>query len=163
MPPRNGRSSATTDAPCELMWKVWTESERLAQWFGPKGVKVIYSKNDLRPGGVYHYGMRTRDGSEIWGKWVYHEVVEPERLVFVNSFSDEKGGLTRHLFSPEWPLEMLSTVSFVEHEGKTTLTIRWIPINATESERKTFDAAHEGMQNGWTGTLDQLAVYLQEA
>src|SRR5438132_1220647 len=53
------------DAPRELMWKAWTESDRLALWFGPKGVTIFHSRNDLRPGGTYHYGMRTPDGKEM--------------------------------------------------------------------------------------------------
>jgi uncharacterized protein YndB with AHSA1/START domain len=133
----------------------------MAQWFGPKGVKIIHSDHDLRSGGGYHYGMQTPDGSEMWGKWVYREIVEPERLVFVNSFSDEKGGLARQPHAAECPLEMLLTITFAENGGRTTVTIHWVPINAIESERKTFAAAHEGMQNGWTGTLDQLAEYLR--
>jgi len=62
--------------------------------------------------------------------------------------------------SPTWPLEMLSTFSLAEQDGKTTVTVQWIPLNATEEEGKTFDAAHEGMKQGWTGTFDQLAAYL---
>lgn len=65
--------------------------------------------------------------------------------------------------SPTWPLEMLSTFTFAECEGKTTLTVRWVPINATESEHKTFEDGMAGMKQGWTGTLDQLADYLAKA
>ena len=88
------------------------------------------------------------------------EIVEPEPIVWVNSFSDENGNLSRHPFSPTWPLEMLTTTTFVEEKGKTTVTVRWIPINATPEERKTFDASREGMRQGWTGTFDQLSQYL---
>ena len=112
------------DAPRELMWKVWTDPAHMQRWWGPKGVTVIHSRMDLRPGGIYHYGMRTPDGHEMWGRFVFREIVEPERLVFVNSFSDEKGGLTRHPASPSWPLEMLSTITFTEQAGKTTVTER---------------------------------------
>jgi uncharacterized protein YndB with AHSA1/START domain len=94
------------------------------------------------------------------GKFVYREIVAPERIVFINSFSDEKGGLTHHPLSPDWPLEMLSTVTFTEHEGRTTFTVKWVPLNATGAERKTFESGHESMQKGWTGTLDQFAEYL---
>ena len=146
------------------MWKVWTEPERMAQWFGPKGVKIFHSKNDLRPGGVYHYGMRTPDGKEMWGKWVYREVAKPERMVFVNSFSDKEGGITRHPMAQNWPLEMLTTITFAEQqEGKTTVTVRWSPINATEAERKVFDTSKDGMRQGWTGTFEQLEAYLAKA
>jgi len=152
--------SRTFDAPRELVWKAWTERDRLMQWFGPKGCIISVATLDLRPGGVFHYCMKTPDGKEMWGKFVYREVVPPQRIVLVNSFSDAKGGITRHPLSATWPLEMLSTTTFTEHQGKTTITLRWFPINATDIERSTFDSAHGGMQQGWTGTFDQLAEYL---
>lgn len=152
--------SRTFDVPRELMWKAWTESDRMAQWFGPKGVTVFHSNNDLRPGGVYHYAMRGADGSVMWGKWVYREIVPPQRLVWVNSFSDEKGGVTRHPMMADWPLEMLTTVTFDEVAGGTSVTVRWIPLNATEAEINVFEAGRNGMEMGWTGTFEQLAAYL---
>jgi len=155
--------SRTFDAPRELVWEAWTNPEHMKHWWGPKGCAVRSAKMDLRPGGIYHYCMRTPDGRDMWGKFVYREIVAPERLVFVNSFSDETGGLTRHPMSPTWPLEMLSTFTLVEQEGRTTLTIEWLPLNANEVERKTFDDGRSGMTGGWTGTLDQLAEYLAKA
>jgi uncharacterized protein YndB with AHSA1/START domain len=152
--------SRTFDGTRERLWKAWTERERLMQWFGPKGFKMPVAKMDFRPGGTFHYCLRSPDGHEMWGKFVYREIVAPERIVLVNSFSDEAGGITRHPMSATWPLEMLSTFTLAEQEGRTTATVRWIPINATEEERKTFDAAQEGMKQGWTGTFDQLAAYL---
>ncbi len=152
--------SRAFDAPRERLWKAWTERDRLMQWFGPKGFKMPVAKMNFRPGGIFHYCLRSPDGHEMWGKFVYREIVAPERIVLVNSFSDEAGGITRHPMSATWPLEMLSTFALAEQEGRTTATVRWVPINATEEERKTFDAAHEGMKQGWTGTFDQLAAYL---
>jgi uncharacterized protein YndB with AHSA1/START domain len=151
------------DAPRELVWKAWTERERLMQWFGPKGSTIRVAKMDLRPGGSFHYCMQSPDGKEMWGKFVYREIVAPERIVLVNSFSDAAGGLTRHPMSPTWPLEMLATTTFAEQAGKTMLTVKWKPLNATEEERKTFDSAHGGMQQGWSGTFEQLAAYLAKA
>ena len=148
------------DAPRELVWQAWTERERLMQWFGPKGFTMSTAKMDFRPGGVFHYCLRSPDGKEMWGKFVYREIIAPEKIVLVNSFSDAAGGLTRHPMSPTWPLEMLSTTTFIEQGGKTTLTIKWKPLNPTEEERKTFDGAHGGMTQGWTGTFEQLAEYL---
>ena len=88
------------------------------------------------------------------------EIAAPNRIVVVNSFSDETGGITRHPMSPTWPREMLSTFTLDEQGGQTTVAIEWIPLNPTEEERKTFDGAHDGMKQGWTGTFDQLAEYL---
>jgi uncharacterized protein YndB with AHSA1/START domain len=152
------------DAPRELVWKCFTDPERMKAWWGPKGLTVAVAEMDLRPGGSYHYSMRTPDDRVMWGKFVYRDIVAPERLVWVNSFSDEAGGLTRHPMNPTWPLEMLTTVTFEEQPGdKTKLTIRWQPLNANAEERKTFDAGHASMQQGWGGTLDQLAAYLASA
>ena len=159
-PAREFVLSRTFDAPRSLVFRAWTEADRLAKWFGPKGFTLLSCALDLRPGGVFHYGMKAPQGGEMWGKWVFREVVPPERLVFVTSFSDAECGTGRHPLSAEWPLEVLSVVTFTEHAGKTTITLSGVPINATEAERKTFDAAHEGMRGGWGGTLDQLAEFL---
>ena len=141
-------------------FKAWTDREQLMQWFGPKGFTMTTAKLDFRPGGTFHYCLRSSDGKEMWGKFVYREIVAPERIVLVNSFSDEKGNLTRHPSSPTWPMEMLTTTTFTEEKGKTTVTVRWIPLNPTPEEQKTFDDAFDGMRQGWTGTFDQLAAYL---
>jgi len=134
--------------------------ERLKQWWGPKGFTVSHCTLDLRPGGLMHYCLRSSDGHDMWGRFVYREIAKPERLVWVNSFSDEKGGVTRHPMSPGWPRELLTTVSFAEQKGGTLVTVQWIPIDATEEERRTFDAGRDSMQQGWTGTFEQLEQYL---
>jgi uncharacterized protein YndB with AHSA1/START domain len=153
--------SRAFDAPRELLWKAFTEPEHMKEWWGPKGSTIVVSKMDLRVGGTYHGAMRTPDGGVIWAKFVYREIVEPVRLVWIHSFSDEDGGLSRHPFSPTWPLELLTTVTFDEAPGgKTKLTLRWLPVNAAEDERKTFDAAHDNMRQGWGGSFDQLATFL---
>ena len=43
---------------------------------------------------------------------------------------------------------------------KTTITLKWFPLDATPEERKTFDGARGGFAQGWTGTFDQLTAYL---
>ena len=153
--------SRTLDAPRDLVWKAFTEPKRMAQWWGPKGFKVISLNIDLRPSGMCHYGLEAPNGSPMWGRLIYREIVAPERMVLVSSFSDEKRGIARHPGHMSWPLEMLSTFSFEEEAGdKTKLTIRWAPHNATEEECRTFDEGRTSMTQGWSGTLEQLEAYL---
>src|SRR4029077_8677696 len=95
--------SRVFEAPRDLVWKCFTDPERMQQWWGPKGVTVVQSKMDFRVGGTYHYAMKNPDGSVMWGRQVYRETTPPERLVLINSFSDEKGGLSRHPLAPTWP------------------------------------------------------------
>ncbi|HEV7463055.1 MAG TPA: SRPBCC domain-containing protein, partial [Methyloceanibacter sp.] len=76
---------------------------------------------------------------------------------------DEMGGVTRHPMHQDWPLTILSTVTFAEKDGKTSITVRWSPYEATEVERKTFEEGRESMRQGWTGTFDRLADYFAKA
>jgi uncharacterized glyoxalase superfamily protein PhnB/uncharacterized protein YndB with AHSA1/START domain len=155
--------SRVFDAPRDLVWQAWTDPERLKQWWGPKGFRVVSATVDLRPGGVFHYGLQMPSGQEMWGKFVYQEIVEPERLVFVVSFSDRDGGVTRHPLVPNWPVETLSTVTFGEQRGRTMVTVTWLPYAANEIERATFDEGHGSMQQGWSGTFEQFAEYLAKS
>jgi len=150
-------------APRELVFDAWTRREHLVHWMGPKGTTITKSSLDLRPGGVFHYGMQSQDGALAWGKWVFREIVRPEKLVVVVSFSDEHAGAARHPSAPGWPLETLSTMTFDAHAGigrGTTVMLRWSPCNATDAERQMFAASHAGMEQGWGGTMQQLEAYL---
>lgn len=153
----------TFNARRPIVWNAWTDSQRLMQWWGPKGFKTVSCKLDLRPGGTFLYGLETPDGKEMWGRWAIREVVEPEKLDFVVSFSNAEGGITRHPWNADWPLQTRSTVSFDDASDQTAVTIRWSPHEATESECKTFDGSHDSMLQGWTGTFDQLEAYLARA
>lgn len=92
---------------------------------------------------------------------IYREIAPPDRIVFVNSFSDEAGGLMRHPMAPNWPLELLSTFTFTADAADTTsFSVSWTPLDPTPDEQAAFDSGHASMQQGWTGTLDRLADYL---
>ena len=156
--------SRVFDAPRELVWKAFTDPKRMKEWWGPKGLTVHHSKIDLRPGGTYHYGMKSPDGIPMWGKFTFREIVPSERLVFISSFSDEDGGTTRHPMAPSWPMLMHSTFTFEDEPGgKTKVTVRWQAYQAAPEEQRTFDTGHASMTQGWTGTLDKLTAYLAKA
>ncbi|HEY3331038.1 MAG TPA: SRPBCC family protein [Capsulimonadaceae bacterium] len=151
----------TVNAPRDLVFTLWTDPNHLAKWWGPKGFECITKKLELRPGGVYHYHMKT-DSNEMWGKFVYREVTPPSRLVFLSSFSDADGNTARAPFSNDWPLEVLNVLTFTETDGKTTMTLRGAPINTTAAERELFASMHSSMQQGFGGTFDNLDAYIAE-
>ena len=154
--------SRVFDAPRERVWQAWTEPEHMKKWWGPKGFTVTHLKMDLRPGGMTHYCLRGPDGAEMWGRAVYREVRKPERLVWVNSFSDPKGGLTRHPGHESWPLEMLTTATLEAQGQRTKLTIQWLPLEgSSDVQRKTFDEGRKSMNQGWSGTFEQLEGFLR--
>ena len=153
--------SRILNAPRALVYKVSTEPAHLMKWFGPAGATVIKAEMDLRPGGTYHYGLRMPDGMEMWGRQVYREIVAPEKLVYVQSFSDKDGGIGQHPMSPTWPKEMLATNLFKDLGGsRTELVISWQPYNASDEENATFDAARGSMDGGFKGMFESLESYL---
>lgn len=155
--------SRTFDAPRDLVFKAWTEAERLSQWWGPTGFTVEVATMDLRPGGAFHYGLKSPTGQMMWGKWLFRDIVAPGRLVWITTFSDAEGGVTRHPGSDTWPLEMLGAMTLTEKNDKTTLTVRTVAHAATPEERATFAGSFASMEGGFGGTFDQLAAYLRTA
>lgn len=150
-------------APRDLVYQAWTQRDHLAKWFGPKGVSIAKCTLDLRVGGQFHFAFQMPDGGLMWNKWVFRDIVPSERLVFLVSFSNESGGITRAPFDPTWPAEMLSVVTFADHAGigrGTVVTVNWTAHNASEIEQQAFDNGHAMMGGGWSSTLDELAEFL---
>jgi uncharacterized protein YndB with AHSA1/START domain len=77
---------------------------------------------------------------------VYHEIVEPERLVFTFAWEDENGQ-PKH--------QTIVTVTFVEQESKTLLTFHQAVFEPVESR--------DSHQSGWSECFDRLEVYLANA
>ena len=54
-------------------------------------------------------------------------------------------------------------MTLTEQGGKTTISLRGGPINATEEERKIFAGMADSMRQGFGGTFDKLDEYLAKA
>ncbi len=138
------------DAPRELVFKVWTDPKHLAQWWGPQGFTNPVCEIDLRPGGALRIVMRAPDGAEHPMTGIYREIVAPERLVFTTVAVDSAGN---HL------LEGLTTVTFAEHGDKTKLTVRTGAVGLVAAAARML----EGMEAGWTQSIDRLEAYVRRA
>ncbi|MBS1584696.1 MAG: SRPBCC domain-containing protein [Bacteroidetes bacterium] len=149
------------NAPRELVFKAWTEAQHLAKWWGPKGLDLMVNKLDLQPGGIFHYRMIAPDGTTLWGRFIYKEIVSPEKLVFISSFSDEKGDIKSMPMLPVFPAEILNIVTFEERNGKTILTLKGHPVNASKEEMDVYHSMFENMNAGFAGTLDKLYAHLE--
>ncbi|MGA7732396.1 MAG: SRPBCC family protein [Chloroflexia bacterium] len=136
------------DAPRELVFKAWTDPKHMAQWWGPRHFTNPVCEMDVRPGGALLIHMQGPDGVVYPMKGVFHEVVEPERLVISESALEEEEGNAL--------LEILTTVIFAEHEGKTKLTVRAAVTRAAPGS----EGALAGMEEGWSQSLDKLAELL---
>ena len=144
----------------ELVFDTMVKTEHLQKWWGPQGCTIKVIKHEPQPGGVFHYCMQFGPGAEMYGKFQYREIVRPERIVFINGFADAQGNRIRYAMSPTWPLEVLNTVTLVEHEGRTRMTLHSSPINASAIELETFKAGHASMEQGFGGMYDVYDNYL---
>lgn len=140
------------DAPPGRVFKAWSDPEQVKRWWGPNGFTTPVCTIDFHLGGAWHYCMHSPEGRDYWCKGVYREIVEGEKIVTTDFFSDEVGNLvppTRYGMSADWPAEMLITVDFAEQEGKTKLTVRQtVPDPLVEES---------GAVQGWSESLDRLA------
>lgn len=135
------------DAPRTLVFKAWTDAKELAQWWGPKGFTNPVCEIDARLGGAIRIHMRSPDGNVFPMKGEFREIVAPERLVFTNIAIDAAGNPI---------IEGLTTVTFVERGGRTTMTLH-------TRGRAAVDYAVgylQGMEAGWTGSIDKLQTLL---
>ena len=139
-------------APQTLMFAVFTQPEHLKRWWAPKPYTVPTCTVDLRPGGIWHYSMRSPEGQEHWARSIYREIAPPEKLVYTSTFADEHANPTEGL------PEHLTTVIFTEEAGKTRVTAL---IQFAKLADMEF-AASMGMVQGMNMTWDSLIEYIQE-
>lgn len=136
------------NAPRALVWDAMTRPELLKRWFGVfSGWSLAVCDIDLRVGGSYRYLWRGPDGAEMGMRGVYREVVPHERIV-----STEK-------FDEAWyEGEAIGTAAFVEHAGRTTLT-----LSVLYGSRAIRDAVLSSpMETGVAAGFDTLEALLPD-
>ncbi|WP_071393360.1 SRPBCC family protein [Bacillus tuaregi] len=156
------KTTHTFHASRELVFKALTDAEHVKNWWGPKGWIFEVSKADFSPGGIFLYSQKPVDGEPMWVKFVYKELLAPEKIVYSSFFSDEAGNPVRAPFDAHYPLEILNTMTLTEVAGKTTLTMMVTPVSPTEEEWRAFEATKEMAQGGYKGTFVQLDEYLEK-
>ena len=137
------------DAPRELVFRMWTDPQHVAKWWGPMGFTNPVCEMDVRPGGALRIVMRAPDGTDYPMIGTYREIVAPERLVFTNSAVDGQGNPV---------LDGVTVVTFTERGGKTELTVQTHAIALVPLAVRML----EGMDAGWRQTLDRLEGHVRD-
>lgn len=136
------------DVSPELLWKAWTDPEHLKKWFAPKPWQATSCEIDLRPGGIFSFGMRGPDGEEMPpSPGCYLEVIENRKLVFTDALAPG--------YRPKSSPFFTAHVIF-EPEGSgtryTAIAMHGDPENKQKHEEM-------GFFEGWGTVLDQLVDY----
>ena len=147
------------DAPRKLVFTMFKEPEHLKHWWGPAGWELPVCNIDFRAGGVWHYCMKCADpsmgefyGMESWGKAIYKEIVEPEKIVYTDYFSDAEGKINEELPATD------VTVEFIALDGRTKLVSRSEYVSA-EALKTVIDM---GMEEGFNQTWNRLEEHLKK-
>ena len=124
------------EAPLELVWKAWTEPERVMRWWGPKYYTSPSCKIDLRVGGKYIFTMRApadQGGQDSYTAGVYKRIMPMELLEFTQGLSDEDGNPIDPAqigMPPDFPKEIRTVIMFKAKGQFTELTVMeygWTP------------------------------------
>jgi uncharacterized protein YndB with AHSA1/START domain len=130
------------NAPPAKVYAAWTDPEKIARWFGPSQVVAgsVRADIDARIGGRYRISFKMQDGEHHEVAGVYREMVPNQRLTFSWAWHS----------TPE--RESQVTVLLKPDGDGTLLTLH--------HEQLFDEAARDGHESGWTGTLDKLERYL---
>ena len=130
------------DAPRALVFRVWTDPQHAARWWGPQGFTTVSCRMDARPGGAYRMAMRGPDGVVRTRRGVYREVT-PARIQFSYAWEDADGNPGH---------EMQVTITLEEIGTRTRLTLRQTGFAAIPER--------DSHRSGWTSCMQRLAEFL---
>lgn len=136
------------DAPRELVFAAWTDPEHFPKWFCPEGFQTVLCEMDVRNGGGYRIHWQDKKGNIYPNKAEYREVTPPSRLVYADTWDDDR---------PENE-EIEVTVEFEDLGGRTRMTSRSLFKNNDHLER----IKAMGAEAGWAMFLERLAAHLAQ-
>lgn len=128
------------DAPRHLVYQAWTTPELIRRWWAGDRGHVTSAEVDLRPGGQWRYVMTANGGFEVAFHGEYREIVPDERIVSTEVFEGMPDAAA------------VSTATFAEQDGHTTLTIL---VEHTSQEHRDMHL-NSGMEEGMNESLDYL-------
>jgi uncharacterized protein YndB with AHSA1/START domain len=128
------------DAPCDDVFRAWTDPDELAAWYGPAHVDVPREKVhvDLRVGGRWELTMVQRDNGREMA--LGYEILELDRPQLLVMRSDSMPGM---------PEGSLLRVELYDHGSKTRMSLTDGPYPA---------AARGHAEAGWNAAFDKLAA-----
>ena len=135
----------TFNAPINLVWEAWTQPEHIAQWWGPKGMKIEVLGHDFQVGGAWKYAMEMPDGSKFITEGVYIEI---EKFRKIYSTAD---------FKPM--TEGVEIQAVFEANGNRTNFVFSV-VHPTEEYCQQQEKM--GFMNGWGSVFDRLGDFVSD-
>jgi uncharacterized protein YndB with AHSA1/START domain len=139
------------DAPRHLVYKAWTTPELVRRWWSGHQGEMTTCEIDLRVGGRWRYVMVADGGFEVAFPGEYPEIVPDQRIVTTQVY--ELPG------APE-DEGVLNIVTFIETDGRTTLTLL-VQARSKDERDAILDSGMEVGLQEQLELLEQLAISLR--
>lgn len=134
------------DAPVDDVWKAWTDSNILDQWWAPKPWKARTKSMDFREGGTWLYYMEGPEGEKSWCRVDFKKIVPLKSYEGLDAFCDEKGNITNDFPSMDWK------VVFILQGNQTKVEVEITFASEADIEKimelgfeEGFKAAHQNL------------------
>ena len=137
------------DAPLEQVWRAWTESELLDQWWAPKPWKAQTKSMNFKEGGHWLYQMIGPDGTGSWCLVEFKMIDTFKSFSAVDSFCDENGRVDDNFPSMYWNNEFSKT-------GDSTTVNVEIRFDTDAALEKILEMGFEEAFTAALGNLDEL-------
>jgi uncharacterized protein YndB with AHSA1/START domain len=137
----------TFNLPRDIVFRAWLDPDAVRRWWGPRGFTCPVCEIDARPGGEMKIVMRGPDGADYPMRGVFREIQAPARITFSNSAIDSDGNTL---------IEGVTTATFEERGGATVMTLQ----TGARAVAAGTSAMLDGMESGWTETIDRLVDFL---
>ena len=129
------------DAPREVVFKTFIDPKLIPDWWGPSYLTSQVEKMEVRPGGSWRIVQHDPDGKKYAFHGVYHEVVEPAKLVYTFEYE----GMPGHI--------LMETVTFEDWDGITKMTDQMV----FQSSEDRDGMLSNGMEDGTAESMARLA------
>jgi uncharacterized protein YndB with AHSA1/START domain len=146
--PEQKQLNVTRDfnGPLELVWKAWTDSDLLDQWWAPKPWKAETKSMDFSEGGYWLYSMNGPDGEQHWARVDYKKIAKQDFFDAEDSFCDEDGNKSSEMPAMFW------NVNFSEANSGTKVEVNITFSSEADMEKiiemgfkEGFAMAHENL------------------
>ncbi|MEO7176639.1 MAG: SRPBCC domain-containing protein [Saprospiraceae bacterium] len=134
------------DASVESLWKAWTESELLDQWWAPKPYRAETKTFNFEVDGFWLYAMVGPENDYMWAKTEFKSIKPKSNFQYVDMFCNDQGKRNTDLPSLNWNNDFLS----IEDGSKVHVTITFA---SNEDMQKILKM---GFEDGFTKGLQNL-------
>ena len=141
-------------ADSEFVWRAWTESQLLDQWWAPKPWKAETKKMDFTDAGQWLYAMVGPDGSKHWSRVDFKNIKSGKSFETVASFCDENGVKNNEMPTLYWKIQFIP-------EGKGTIVIAEISFTKQIDFETIIQMGFEGGFTMGLNNLEELIAHKQ--